>query len=356
MTLLTDSAVRRLKRLGTWPEFTSGRYLVVEEIGRGGMGIVYLAVDEDLGREVAIKIPNTLANPVIEQRLQVEARVLAALEHPGIVPIHDTGRLADGRLFYVMKRVKGQTLRDHLSQVTEIPERLRIFERLCEPVAFAHAHDCIHRDLKPDNVMVGAFGEIVVMDWGLVKVEGRPSAVVSRSQQAASPVINQSSAGDQLTDRVQTSHGTVIGTRGFMAPEQARGAVGEIDARSDVFGLGAILFLLLTDDVLDPDVEAMPQLRGRGLARPLMAICARALAHEPRERYQSVTALADDVAAYRAGRAVAAYRETAFERVGRFGRTYRTAILLVFAYMLMRAGIAAMAYLGWPPLSHLLRR
>ncbi len=334
---LSDSAVSRLKRLGTWPEFTSSRYLVVEEIGHGGMGTVYLAVDEELEREVAIKVPNVSATAAVDQRLQVEACVLAALEHPGIVPIHDSGRLADGRLFYVMKRVKGRTLREHLPGIEELSERLRIFERLCEPVAFAHAHGFIHRDLKPENVMVGSFGEIVVMDWGLAKID---SKTVDSSQSTVVRHIRPAS------DKAHTREGTVIGTKGFMAPEQARGAVGEIDARSDVYGLGAMLFLLLTDEVLDQEAEPLEQLRGRGLARPLVAICARALASEPDKRYPSVTMLANDVAAFRAGRAVEAYRETVFERIGRFARTYRTAILLVLAYMVMRA---AVAIAGWSP-------
>ena len=139
---LSDATVTRLRALGRWPEFESGRYAVVEEIGRGGMGTVFLAVDEELGREVAIKIPNALANAGLERRLQSEARVLARLEHPGIVPIHDAGRLADGRLFYVMKRVKGRTLREQLRGVPDLTERLRLFERICEPVAFAHAAGC----------------------------------------------------------------------------------------------------------------------------------------------------------------------------------------------------------------------
>jgi eukaryotic-like serine/threonine-protein kinase len=339
---LSDAAVTRLRALGRWPEFESGRYSVVEEIGRGGMGTVFLAVDEELGREVAIKIPNGLASRTLERRLQTEARVLARLEHPGIVPIHDAGRLTDGRLFYVMKRVKGRTLREQLRNVPDLAERLRLFERICEPVAFAHAEGFIHRDLKPENIMVGSFGEVMVMDWGVAKtVDSRQSSVVSHSRQSESPAPVGSLS--QQSDPLETGDGTIIGTVGFMAPEQARGEVGEIDERADVYGLGAILFLLLTDSI--PDADPAATLRLAGVPRPLAAICARALAAGTANRYQTVTALADDVARFRANRKVDAYRETAFDQLGRFGRTYRTAILLVLAYIAMRAAVAFLA--GW---------
>jgi eukaryotic-like serine/threonine-protein kinase len=357
MTVISDAAVGRLKRLGTWPEFGSSRYTVLEEIGRGGMGTVYLARDEELGREIAIKVPNAIASATLERRLQTEARVLASLEHPGIVPIHDVGRLVDGRLFYVMKRVNGRTLRDELRVVSEVTDRLRIFERICDPVAFAHAQGLIHRDLKPDNIMIGAFGEVMVMDWGTVKVgaplptaDARLSTADSRLPTADSRLTTDDcrSIDDcRLTDDCRliddsdaTTAGTVMGTRGFMAPEQARGAVDEIDRRTDVYGLGAILFLLLTNDVLDQEADVHGALRRRGVARPLTAICAKALAPDAAARYQSVAALAADVAAFRAGRAIDAYRESAVERLARFGRTYRTAIVLVLAYMVMRALVA----------------
>jgi eukaryotic-like serine/threonine-protein kinase len=423
---LSDAAVTRLRALGRWPEFESGRYSVTEEIGRGGMGTVFLAVDEELGREVAIKIPNALASADLERRLRREARVLASLEHPGIVPIHDAGRLADGRLFYVMKRVKGRTLAEHLQAVPDLTERLRIFERISEPVAFAHAQGFIHRDLKPENVMVGSFGEVMVMDWGVAKAVGsRQSAVVSHSRQSQSTVpvdshsrqsqstvpvdshsrqsqstvpvdshsrqsqstvpvdshslqsqstvpvdshsrqsqstvpVDSQSPRSQSTVSIdghspqapstvptaipaQTSVGTVVGTVGFMAPEQARGEVGDVDERADVYGLGAILFLLLTNRI--PDADLSRTLRLLQVPRPLAAICARALAVEPSSRYQSVTALAEDVARYRDNRKVDAYRETVFERAVRFGRTHRTAILLVLAYILMRAAVAFFAH------------
>ena len=333
MSGLSDAAVTRLRTLGRWPEFESGRYSVIEEIGRGGMGTVYLAVDEELGREVAIKIPNALASASLERRLRSEARVLARLEHPGIVPIHDAGRLADGRLFYVMKRVRGQTLHEYLRGAPGMAERLRIFERICEPVAFAHAQGFIHRDLKPENVMIGAFGEVMVMDWGVAKAVGsRESTVDSHSRQSESVVPAS-----------QTDDGTVIGTVGFMAPEQARGDAGDVDERADVYGLGAILFLLLAGRV--PDAHPQGSLRLSGVPRPLAAICARALDADPSKRYHSVSALADEVARYRNNQKVQAYRETAFERALRFGRTYRTAILLVLAYIVMRAAVAFLA--GW---------
>ena len=166
MTGLSDGAVSRLRSVATWPEFESPRYVAVEEIGRGGMGTVYRATDDLLGREVAVKIPNGFGTAGVAARLQTEAAALARLEHPGIVPIHDAGRLADGRLFYVMKLVRGKTLEAHLADRPELSERLGIFERICEPVAFAHALGFVHRDLKPENVMLGAFGEVLVMDWG----------------------------------------------------------------------------------------------------------------------------------------------------------------------------------------------
>jgi serine/threonine protein kinase len=338
MSGLSDSAVTRLRQLGSWPAFESGRYAVIEAIGRGGMGTVYLAVDEELGREVAIKIPNTLGSATLERRLQLEARVLASLEHPGIVPIHDAGRLVDGRLFYVMKRVLGRTLRDHLRTVSDLTERLRIFERICEPVAFAHARGFIHRDLKPENVMVGSYGEVMVMDWGVAKIVGsRRSTVGSLSRQSESAVDSHLAQGQR---HLETGAGTVVGTKGFMAPEQARGASEDIDQRADVYGLGAILFLLLANGIPGPEADPTITLRRQHVPRPLAAICARALAVEPAQRYQTVAALAADVAAYRGGRAVDAYRETALERAVRFGRTHRTAILLILAYIAMRTIVA----------------
>ena len=232
---LADHVLTHLQAVACWPEFTSDRYTVVAEIGRGGMGSVYLARDEALGRDVAIKAANAVASSDVERRVRNEARILASLEHPGIVPIHDVGRLADGRLFYVMQRVRGDTLLARLQTLPHLSDRLRIFERICEPVAFAHAHGVIHRDLKPENVMLGAFGEVLVMDWGIAKIVGDSPA------DGEPPSITAPAPAQGLTDA-----GTVLGTRGFMAPEQASGAVADVDARADVYGLGALLFTVLT--------------------------------------------------------------------------------------------------------------
>lgn len=345
MSGLSDAAVARLRAAAAAPEpeatgsadcdpavqaasaraSASERYELLEEIGRGGMGIVYRAQDRELGREVAIKVPHGARSSALERRLRTEARVLARLEHPGIVPIHDVGRFADGRIFYVMKRVRGRTLHEHLRDLPALTDRLRLFGRICEPVAFAHAHGCIHRDLKPENVMVGPFGEVMVMDWGVARI----AAVSDDTLEAADP---WSAEG--------TKPGTVVGTVGFMPPEQASGASSTIDERADVYSLGAVLYLLLAGEApgaCDPG-EAIR--RRSDVPRPLRSICARALALRPDDRYGSVSALAADVARFEAGQAVEAHEETLVDRAVRFTRTYRTAILLVLAYVIMRTLVA----------------
>jgi len=310
MSELSDEAIARLQAVANWPEFESERYTVAREIGRGGMGTVYAASDAWLGREVAIKVSNTVGSAALEQRLAAEARVLARLEHPGIVPIHDAGRLADGRLFYVMKRVDGVTLSEYLRQKTSLGERLRIFERICEAVAFAHARRILHRDLKPDNVMVGSFGEVMVMDWGVAK-----ALSIEGGHDGAGDARLAHSSIDPA--RSSTDPGTVVGTHGFMAPEQASGEMHDLDERTDVYGLGTILLALLSNQEIRIEPGgALPAILGESssIPRPLRSICARALAGRPAERYASATALGEEVSRYRAGQAVEAHSETVFER------------------------------------------
>ena len=172
MRWLSDRTVAHLKHVAEWPDLVETKYGVLGEIGRGGMGTIYLAEDRVLGRRVALKVVSTGASdPAAAARMLREARVIARLEHPGIVPVHDAGTLPDGRMFYAMKRVDGRRLDEvALDGGASLPDRLRVFQKVCEAVAFAHAHGVIHRDLKPENVMVGPFGEVLVMDWGVAKV------------------------------------------------------------------------------------------------------------------------------------------------------------------------------------------
>ena len=222
MKPLSDAAVARLREAVERPD-AGTRYVVHELLGRGGMGAVYRATDRVLERDVALKVLTTeLAQDEVARRLEREARVLAALDHPGIVAIHDAGVLADGRPFYVMRLVRGRRLDEQARQESR-GERLRRFLAVCDAVSFAHSRGVIHRDLKPANVMVGEFGEVLVLDWGVAKTSGQPSAEHS--------VEGASANGD-------TGGGVVIGTPGFMPPEQSSGS-SPVDVRADVFALGA---------------------------------------------------------------------------------------------------------------------
>lgn len=290
--------VGRLRDVATWPAFADGRYTGLTPIGAGGMGRVFAARDSTLGREVAIKVSHAPgAGSDLDTRLRHEAEVLARLEHPGIVPVHDIGQLVDGRIFYVMKCVQGRTLRDHAPTLLTESARLTVFERVAEAVAFAHAQGVVHRDITPANVMVGRFGEVLVMDWGVAKLMGRTNA---------SPVGK-------------------VGTPGFMSPEQASGGADAAGPSSDVYALGALLQWLC------PAPARLP--------RRLRAIIAKCLSPEPADRYADATGLALDIARYRAGLAVDAMPETVFDRIGRFVVAHQAIILLIAAYLLMRATV-----------------
>ena len=171
MKFLSDSALERLREGAEIPDLSGTHYRLLERVARGGMGVVYAAEDEKLQRRVALKVLDVaVTEGDLANRLIREARVLAKLEHPGIVPVHDVGTLADGRVFYTMKFVEGQRLDQYIATVDSVPDRLRLFLRICDAVGFAHARGVLHRDLKPANIMVGPFGEVLVMDWGLAKI------------------------------------------------------------------------------------------------------------------------------------------------------------------------------------------
>lgn len=314
MTVLSDAAVNRLRDVMERPALPP-RYQPVEVIGRGGMGVVWRARDSLLDRDVAVKVVAAhLFEGEFTLRLTREARILARLEHPGIVAVHDCGVLEDGRGWYVMRLVRGTRLDEAARSIATRAELLRVLERLCDTIAYAHAHGVLHRDLKPGNVMLGPFGEILVLDWGVAS---------DRAEDSSSARRGPGNVGTTNAPAT-TGAGTVLGTPGYMAPEQAAG--GAADERSDVHGLGAIL-----RDLCEVHDERVP--------RALAAIRDRALAADPAGRYRSVTALKDDIRLYLDGQPVSAHRENLLERATRFASTYQTPILLVLAYLVMRVAI-----------------
>jgi serine/threonine protein kinase len=336
---LSDKALERLRDGAETPDLGGTRYRLIERVARGGMGVVYAAEDDKLERRVALKVLDVPgADGDLANRLIREASVLARLEHPGIVPVHDVGVLADGRVFYTMKFVEGQRLDKYIETVASTPDRLRIFLRICDAVAFAHARGVLHRDLKPANIMVGSFGEVLVLDWGLAKILSGRSTAEPQNVDPDATIFEKpkppadSSASTQAS--VVTGHGTVMGTPGYMSPEQARGDVEHLDTRSDIFSLGALLRFLLTGDSNGPSGMNEPRLE-----KSLSAICSKATAHSPGDRYAAVPELALDVSLYLDGLAVGAHKESILEKAARFYRRYRFFILLIAAYLVMRVAI-----------------
>lgn len=313
---LSDSAIERLRAAADSPDLAGTRYRLIDKLGQGGMGGVFRVEDTTLDRQVALKVISVSGGDSSwSARLLQEARVIASLEHPGIVPVHDAGVLADGRPFYTMKLVQGKRLDEHIATVPTVSDRLRIFLRICDAVAFAHAHGVLHRDLKPGNVMVGPFGEVLVMDWGLSKLVGIPRGPAT-GLTADAPVTEIVGPG--------TAHGSVLGTPGYMAPEQTRGATA-VDERADIYSLGALLQFLLAD--------ASPQ----PVPRALAAIRRQAMAADLVDRYPSVQQLANDVAHFLDGLPVSAYPEGPMARAWRWIVRNRAWILLLLAYMVTRA-------------------
>jgi serine/threonine protein kinase len=321
MKWLSDRALDRLRVAADLPDLGSTGYVLLDKLGAGGMGSVFRVRDSALGREVALKVLGIVdSGGEFGARLLREAKIIAQLEHPGIVPVHDVGTLPDGRVFYTMKLVQGRRLDQRREELGGIPERLRTFQKICEAVAFAHAHQVLHRDLKPQNIMVGKFGEVLVMDWGLAKL------LNAEMPGASNPVptirLQQLSSGAD-TAEADTEHGAVLGTPGYMAPEQARGDVAAVGRRADVYSLGAVLRFLLDD--------AGP------IPKALAAIGSKATAEDAHHRYGSVEELANDVAQYLDGLAISAYPEGPLARAWRWVVKNSAWILLIVAYLVMRA-------------------
>jgi tetratricopeptide (TPR) repeat protein/tRNA A-37 threonylcarbamoyl transferase component Bud32 len=337
---------------------TRERYALIGVHATGGIGRVWLARDDHIGRDVALKElrPDHAGQPAHWARFLREARITGQLEHPGIVPVYELARRPGNQQpFYTMRFVQGRTLsaaaRSYREQrkagtasALELRSLINAFVVVCNTVSYAHARGVVHRDLKGDNVILGNFGEVIVLDWGLAKVLGRAE------EEAGMPAVMDAtnSAG------VETLQGEIMGTPAFMAPEQAAGEQDRIDQRSDVYGLGAILYEVLTGrapfsgsspyEIVQTVREKEPD-RPRevspGVPRPLEAICLRALAKEPEDRYPSARAMAQDVQRWLADEPVEAYREPLPALLARWARRHKTAVTA--AAVLLLTALAALS-------------
>jgi serine/threonine-protein kinase len=332
------------------------RYTLTRLHAMGGIGQVWLARDPNIGREVALKElrPERAANPALWARFLEEARITGQLEHPGIVPVYEMGRTDKGeKPFYTMRFVRGQTLSEatkayHRKRAEgkagplDLMSLLQVFLGVCHAVGYAHSRGVVHRDLKGQNVVLGDFGEALVLDWGLAKLVNQPESIVQRPP----PVEREDHA-----DLVETIEGQALGTPAYMAPEQAEGRLDAIDRRTDVYGLGAILYEILageppfrgndTAELLRRVVHDPPENPRRlNPAAPaaLEAVALKALSKQPEDRYPRVEDLARDVQCFMADEPVSAYREPLSTRVTRWGRRHRTAAVGIGALMLSALG------------------
>ncbi|HSW59826.1 MAG TPA: serine/threonine-protein kinase, partial [bacterium] len=318
---------------------TPGKYMIQGELARGGAGRVLIALDRHIGREIAMKellldlrdkrdgkIRNDPQTVSLRNRFLREARVTGQLEHPSIVPVYEIGKHSDGIFYYTMRMVKGKTLNQAIKTCNSLEDRLELlphFYNICNAVAYAHSKGVINRDLKPSNVMIGEFGETVVLDWGLAKVKGQADMGAEKLQTGLRLFLD--------ADVGKTVVGYAIGTPSYMPPEQAEGKVDDIDETSDTYSLGAILYQLLTGDppysgktaseILRKVVDTDPQKAtsvDRNIPPELAAIAHKAMSKKKKDRYSSVTELIDELNSFMSGGNVKVYEYSSMEILKRF--------------------------------------
>ena len=337
------------------------KYMMVGEIGRGGMGIILNALDTDIRREVAMKVmsgDHAIPREHIERFVE-EVQVQGQLEHPHICPVHELGMDSNGRIYFTMKMVKGSSLAEEVKKARKnslqpdartLTGTLNTFLKICDGIAYAHSKGVIHRDLKPANIMVGDFGEVYVMDWGLAKILGRDDerrrglVITDRTEEA---------------DTMKTMDGSVIGTPAYMPPEQAAGNVDGMDERSDIYSLGALLYELLTlespftgaspwdiiqkvrQEVPAPPSERAPR---RDIPPELDAVVMKCMAKDINERYQSINELKHDIELYLSGRPIESMQYSLWQIVRKWIDRNRTLALSSLAVALVIVVSFAVSY------------
>jgi len=335
-----------------------GRYEMKREFGRGGMSVVFLSFDRHVGREVAFKqlLPHVLdqfekaggqeqVESVLNRFLR-EARITGQLEHPSIIPVYEVGQRGDGSLYYTQKLIRGRTLTKALREAKDLPGRLRLLSHFvdsCQAIGYAHLRGVVHRDIKPDNIMVGEFGETVVLDWGIARVVQEPD----HAQRELNVDTND-----------ETQEGDVLGTPQYMSPEQAQGKVAEVDEQSDVWSLGAVLYEILTG--IPPfsgknpiqiimKVQKDPIVPVRSLcpeAPPeLAAVAERALQRDKKQRYGKARQLAREIEAFQSGERVAAFEYSSWTLLKRFVKKNKTVSIVTGVALLLVLGALAQTVL-----------
>jgi serine/threonine-protein kinase len=342
-------AADRSPTLSTSPPAEGERFRILRPHARGGLGEVYVARDFELAREVALKEiqPRYADDPGSRARFVLEAEITGGLEHPGIVPVYSFGQYPDGRPFYAMRLIKGASLHEAIERLHQGPtgdpaererqlrQLLRRFHDVCNTVEYAHSRGVLHRDLKPGNIMLGKYGETLVVDWGLAKPVSRPKETAPSGTGADEGTLRPASADSSA----ETLSGSALGTPAYMSPEQAAGRLDLLGPASDVYSLGATLYCLCTGrapftDKAAADVLARVQ-RGDfprprkvqpGLPPPLEAICLKAMAHRQEDRYPSAAELARDVERWLDDAPVSAWPEPWTVRTRRWMARHRTLV------------------------------